>query len=156
MRVGTRHIHWQGGEHDFCLAAVGNILQLEQTCSAGIAQIYQRLVNGTWGVNDVREPIRLGLIGGGRKPDDAGKIVKIAVDENPQGLAPSVLVAMAVLEAVLVGVPDDPVGKTPAAGAETGQASTTRTAASAAQQSSESAPASPGRPQKPTPRRSGN
>lgn len=128
--VGTRRCEWQGGEHDFCLAAIGNILQLEQTCGDGIAKIYARLASSTWGINDVREPIRLGLIGAGMPPADAIKLVKIAVDENPKGMAPSVMLAMAIIEAVLVGVPDDPVGKPEAAGAATGQGSTTPTAAS--------------------------
>ncbi len=139
--IGTRRIAWQGGEHDFCIAAIGNILALEQCCNAGIATIYGRLANGSWYLNDIRETIRLGLIGADMPADEAMKAVKTFVDANPKGLGPSVLIAMAVLEAALVGVPDDPVGKMTAADAETGQASTTTMAASAAPQSSESAPA---------------
>jgi hypothetical protein len=37
--------------------------------------------------------------------------VKIHVEENPEGLAPSVILAYEVLKAVMVGVPRDPVGK---------------------------------------------
>jgi hypothetical protein len=77
MTVGTRSIIWQGGQHDFCLAAVGNILQLEQNCGgSGISAIYGRLAGGQWGINDVREPIRLGLIGAGLTPEAAMKLVK--------------------------------------------------------------------------------
>lgn len=42
---------------------------------------------------------------------DAMSAVRNHVDDNVAGPAPSVMVAYAVLEAVLVGVKDDPVGK---------------------------------------------
>jgi hypothetical protein len=149
--LGTRHIIWQGGEHDFCLGAAGDILMLEQNCNnSGIAEIYHRLSTGLWRLNDVRETIRLGLTGGGMSPDIAMQLVKTAVDGNPRGLAPSAVLAQAVLEAVIAGVPDDPVGKSKAAEAETGQVSSTTTAASAAQPSSASAPPLAGRRRKPT------
>lgn len=136
--VGSRLIAWQGGEHEFCIAAVGNIMALEGACKSGMGSVYGRLIDGTWWLNDIRETIRLGLIGGGMTPAEAMDIVKANVDANPKGFAPSVLVAIAILEAALVGVPDDPVGKTTAADAETGLHSSTTMAASAAPPSSES------------------
>ena len=137
--VGTVRIGWQGGEDDFCLAKVGDIFALEEACGAGLAEIYGRLTGGRWKLNDVREPIRLGLMGGGKSADEALKKVKICVDENPRGLAPSVVLAMTILQAVIVGVPDDPLGKTAAPEAATGQVSTMTTAASDAPQSMASA-----------------
>lgn len=125
---GTRTIIWAGGEDQFCLSAVGNILDLEERCGAGLAVIFQRLGDGSWKLNDIRETIRLGLIGGGMKPEDAMLRVKRSVDANP--LAASVLVAYQVINAVIVGVPDDPVGKgEPAEAKRAG--STTMTDASA-------------------------
>lgn len=128
---GTRTIIWAGGEDVFCLAKVGLILDLEDRCKAGIALILARIDSGIFGLNDIREPIRLGLIGGGMAPDKAMARVRNHVDENP--LAHSVLVAQAILQAVLVGVPDDPVGKapddtgkaTPPAAENTGSSTTT-------------------------------
>lgn len=123
---GTRTIIWTGGEDQFCLAKVGLILDLEEKCRAGIALILMRLENGSWGLNDVREVIRLGLIGGGMKPEEAMSRVKNHVDLNENGLAPSVLIALTVLHAVMVGVPDDPVGKEmPAEAKKTGSSMTT-------------------------------
>lgn len=141
--AGTRRIIWHGGEHDFCIAAIGNLLALEQSCNAGLAAIYQRLVAGTWYVNDIRETVRLGLIGGSEmKSDAAMKAVKAFVDANPSGLAASVPLAMAIIEAALIGVPDDPVGKTTAPEAETqAPVSSTTTAASDALRSTEPVPA---------------
>lgn len=139
--VGTRRIIWRNGEDDFCLAKVGDILALEEKCGVGIMAVMRRLETDAWGLNDVRETIRLGLIGGGMSPDKAMAAVKLHVDLNPNGLAPSVIIAHEILKAVLIGVPDDPVGKNPAAEAETkAPVSSTTTAASAAQPSSELEP----------------
>lgn len=136
------------------------MLALEEACGAGIAQVMRRLETGAWYVNDVRETIRLGLIGAGMTPEKAMAAVKLHVDGNPSGLAPSVLIAHAVLAAVMVGVPDDPVGKTQAADAETKAAvdpvSSTTTAASAAPASLPSAPDSDGSRETPTTPPSGN
>lgn len=130
---GLRTIIWAGGEDDFCLAKVGLILDLESRCGAGIAAIFNRLENGTWWLSDVRETIRLGLIGGGMLPEPAMARVKNHVDLNENGLAPSVLMASAIIQAVMIGVPDDPVGKKvddegkaePAEAPETGFTTTT-------------------------------
>lgn len=106
---GTRTIIWSNGEDQFCLAKIGLLLDLEAKCNAPIGVIFGRLGSGNFSVNDIRETIRLGLMGGGRTPAQAMDIVKIHVDGNP--LASSVLTAYAIIEAVMVGVPDDPVGK---------------------------------------------
>lgn len=147
---GTVRIAWLHGTDDFCLAASGMQLALEDICGSGIFEVADRLrsvlraaeageLGGRAFARDVRETIRLGLIGGGKKPEEAEKIVKAHVDGHP--LVHSVIVAYRVLEAALMGVPDDPVGKDAAAGAETGQTSSTPMAASAAPQSSDSVPA---------------
>lgn len=109
--TGTRTIVWANGEDVFCIAKVGLLLDLEDKCKAPFSVIMARLENGAWSLNDVRETIRLGLIGGGMKPEAAMAVVRRHVDENP--LAHSVLVAYEVVKAAMFGVPDDPVGKPP-------------------------------------------
>lgn len=131
--TGTRTIVWANGEDVFCIAKVGLILDLEDKCKSGFAVVMARLESGAWGINDVREPIRLGLIGGGMKPEAAMAAVRRHVDENP--LAHSVLVAYEVVKAAMFGVPDDPVGQKrdgdasgkaePAEAQETGSITTT-------------------------------
>lgn len=106
---GTRSIVWAGGEDAFCVAKVGLILDLEEKCKAGIGVIAARLECGAYYLNDVRETIRLGLIGGGKTPDQAMAAVKAHVDENP--ISHCQLVAYEIIKAALFGVPDDPVGK---------------------------------------------
>lgn len=108
---GTVAIVWANGENEFCLAKIGLLTALEEKCGAPIAHIFDRLLAGRWGIQDVRETIRLGLQGGGMLPNDALKVVRTHVEENPAGLAPSVLVAIEILKAVMIGVPQDPVGK---------------------------------------------
>jgi hypothetical protein len=108
---GTVAIVWANGENEFCLAKIGLMTALEDKCGVPIAEVFSRLGSGRWGIQDVRETIRLGLMGGGMSPNDALKAVKIHVEENPEGLAPSVILAYEVLKAVMVGVPRDPVGK---------------------------------------------
>jgi hypothetical protein len=151
---GTRLIAWAGGEDLFCLAKAGQIFDLEDKCGAGISTVMARLESGSWHFNDIRETIRLGLIGGGATPERAMTAVKNHVDP-PNPLAHSVLVAYEIVKAALFGVPDDPVGKAmPAEAKATG--STTTTDASDAPQSSVSAPPSAGRRASPKNKRSGN
>lgn len=108
---GTVLIAWAGGEHEFCISKVGHILALERTCDAGLGVISARLETGQWRLNDIRETIRLGLIGAGMSPTDAMSLVQNFVDAGP--LKHYVLVAYAILQAHIVGsIPeDDPVGK---------------------------------------------
>jgi hypothetical protein len=116
VAVGTVRIFWSGGEDDFCAAKIGTLLAIEDRCGSGVGAIYQRIINGDWKVYDVSEVIRLALIGAGMSAEDAKKKTDVHVLQNPNGLAPSLLVSMKILEAALVGVQDDPVGKPEAEG----------------------------------------
>jgi len=109
--TSTITIVWINGEDQFCLGKVGLVFDLEEKCGAGIATIFWRIRNDHWKLNDIRETIRLGLIGGGMTPIDAMKVVNRHIDEPAHGLLPLVLVANAILSAVMEGVRDDPVGK---------------------------------------------
>ncbi len=44
---------------------LGEIQELERNCGAGIGEIMARLATHRFGVNDIWEPVRLGLIGAG-------------------------------------------------------------------------------------------
>lgn len=153
-KESTVRVAWRGGEHDMALG-IGEILVLEPTCHAGLAAIFQRLTTGSWGVQDVRETIRLGLIGAGMPDAEALQLIKACVDNHPNGYAPSCIIASKVLEAAIIGVTDDnefaaAPGKSPAAEASTGQVSSTKTAASAAPQSTDEVTPSATTPEKPT------
>lgn len=164
MPVGSVSISWRNGDDEFCIAQVKTVIALEEKCGCGVYEIAGRLqsvlahaeagqIGGRAYLNDIREVIRLGLIGGGKEPEVANKIVATNVDGYP--LAHSVLVANKIVEAYLIGVPDDPVGKTVAPEAKTDQDSSTKTVASDAQPSTASAPASAGPRARRTSKRSG-
>lgn len=99
---------WAGGEHTFALR-IEHLRALQDRCDAGPAWVLARLGSGQWLVNDIIDTIRLGLEGGGMPKDDARKLVKKYVENEPLTL--SVLTARAVLMSALYGNPDDPVGE---------------------------------------------
>lgn len=109
MSNGRIEIAWGDGDHVFNLAKVGQILELESKCDCGVMEILNRLRQDRWRFNDIRETIRIGLIGGGMAPVAALDLVKRYVDDRPWG--ESVHTALTILIASIVGVPGDDVGK---------------------------------------------
>ena len=109
-------ITWGDGDHRFRLA-IGQLRELQEKCAAGPMEVLDRLATRRWRVDDVRETIRLGLIGGGLEPIKALPLVKHYIDERP--IMESVPAAQAVLIAALIGVEEDPAGK-----AEAGETTT--------------------------------
>lgn len=105
---------WAGGEHTFLLT-IDLLRALQEKCDAGPMFVLERLATKRWMVDDVIQPIRLGLEGGGMSKDQARKLVKKHVEDQP--LHASVTTAMAVLMSAIYGSEDDPVGESPA-GAE--------------------------------------
>lgn len=104
---------WADGTYEFRLA-IGEWRLLQRVSDAGPQELYRRFRHGTWRVDDLRETIRVGLIGGGMKPVDALKLVEEYIDARP--LMESVQHCIAIIGQSLTGPPeDDPSGKTEAA-----------------------------------------
>lgn len=104
-------LDWGDGEHVFRLA-FAQLMELQEKTDAGPLELYQRLGSGRWRVQDLRETIRLGLIGGGTDPAKAVVLVRRYVEQRP--LAESVPVALDILTAA-IAVPEDAApGKAPA------------------------------------------
>lgn len=110
-------ITWAGEERRFRLA-IGQLRELQEIVNSrrgahpiGPWSLYQLISNRDAWPDDLRDVIRLGLMGGGTKAELIPGLVKRYVDERP--LFESVPVALAVLGVALVGVPDDPAGKKP-------------------------------------------
>jgi hypothetical protein len=80
---------------------VGQWRELDAKTGCGPMELLKRLSAGTWKIDELREVIRLALIGGGAKPVDALNLVRRYVDERP--LAESVPVAQAILMVPLLG-----------------------------------------------------
>ena len=106
---GSITFDWADGEHTFRLA-IGHLRELQDKTSAGPMQILQRLSDSSWRVDDIRETLRLGLIGGGMTPMDALILTKRYVDDYGHNLIENAKAAQNVIFAALVGVKDDPVG----------------------------------------------
>lgn len=106
---GQVEMVWGDGDHVFNIAKIGQLLELEDKCAAGIMEIFDRIRNNKWKVNDLRETIRLALIGGGKTPVEAITLIKRYFDDRP--LQENVIMAQIILMAAIVGVPGDEVGK---------------------------------------------
>jgi hypothetical protein len=71
---------WGDGEHRFALP-LGRLRELQEKTGAGPLKLFNRIRSGDWLVDDLRETIRLGLIGGGMAPDAAFALVRRYLDE---------------------------------------------------------------------------
>lgn len=113
MRLTAVTFDWGGEERTFDLR-LGEVRKIEDKTGIGPAVILANLQNGTWKVDEYREVILQGLMGGGMSAPEATKLVKSWVDERPA--KESLLPAMNIIMAWLVGVPQDaPKGKEKAA-----------------------------------------
>lgn len=104
----TLELEWGDGLHKFALP-IGQLRELQDKCDAGPSRILQRLMGVDWKIDDIREVVRLGLIGGGMKPVEAHVLCGRYVDSRP--FMESRLHAQAILMKALVGDPTDQVGK---------------------------------------------
>lgn len=115
---GAVDLVWADGAHTFRLA-IGQLRELQDKTGCGPMELFKRLGAGTWRVDDVYETIRIGLIGGGKKPPEALALGQRYVLERP--LVESVQVAQAVLMVTLYGnMEDDKPGEQPGRGSESG------------------------------------
>lgn len=103
-RDGAIVLDWADGTYPFRLGW-GELAQLQEACDAGPYVILERLNTGTWKVGEIAATIRLGLIGGGREPVAALKLVRAYVEARPP--AENLMVAQAILGAGIYGAPDE-------------------------------------------------
>lgn len=114
---GAVTLEWADGSYRFRLA-VAQLVELQDLCGAGPYAIYLRLVAHQWRVQDLRETIRLGLIGGGTAPGEALRLVRAYVEARP--LLECEPVAARILAAALIGPDlDDEDGEDPDPGKAT-------------------------------------
>lgn len=72
------------GEQKFAFTAT-EIFELEELTGAGIGLLVARVAAGQFGFRDIREVIRLGLIGAGMASSAAFNLVARYVDHRPLG-----------------------------------------------------------------------
>jgi hypothetical protein len=102
MRLTAITLPWADGEFTFDLR-LGEIRKLQDKTGVGPAVILNRIQTDQWKVDDYRETILQGLLGGGMEAGQARTLIKDWVDERPA--KESLLPAQMILMAWLVGAP---------------------------------------------------
>ncbi|MDX0230243.1 gene transfer agent family protein [Sinorhizobium meliloti] len=110
------------GVYDFCLN-YGAIRLLQEARDMGPMIIFGNLQAGTWRIEDIREVIRCGLIGAGMAPSRAVKLCELYVESRPP--MENMVLAQLILNAGLIGAPEEPVGEDSAASLKQPSGSTT-------------------------------
>lgn len=108
-RNGVVDLDFGDGTHRFRLA-LGELEELQEKTGIGPFLLWQRLLHGEWRTADVRETLRLGLIGGGMEPVAALNLIRRYVDARQDWLALSV-VAQTIVLAAIAGAPEEAPGK---------------------------------------------
>lgn len=78
----THRAFFGDAERDFTITPT-LILELERNTGAGIGSLCARLFNRQFSHSDIIETIRLGLIGGGEKPQRASELVATYAQGRP-------------------------------------------------------------------------
>jgi hypothetical protein len=102
-------LDFAGERRTFNLSPIGCIKRVQDACDAGPQHVLNRLLDGSWRIEDLRLPIEQGLVGGGVTQREAQALVEKWLDPEPkQQFLP---VAQAVLMAWLVGSEDEDLGE---------------------------------------------
>lgn len=117
---------WADKHYTFRLP-VAQLLELQELTDQGPYELLNRMRDSRWRVQDIRETIRLGLIGGGLAPDQAAIMVRRYVDQRP--LAENIPACLMILTAAVVGVPTDAPPKSKGARQARGRRSQTASSA---------------------------
>lgn len=100
---GTRVVRpFAGRDHAFDIATLGAIEALERACGAGMGEILSRLETVRFRHSDIRETIRLALMGAGTPEPEATRLVVDNIDGRP--IAPQLELAIAIMSAYAHGV----------------------------------------------------
>lgn len=109
-------LDFAGERRSFDLSPIGCLRRVQDACDAGPQHILNRLFDGTWRLDDLREPIIQGLVGAGMPQRDAQALVEKWLDPEPkQQFLP---VTQGILMAWLVGAEDEDLGEPTGEGAQ--------------------------------------
>lgn len=112
---------------------VGQLRELQEKCNKGPQEIIEDLSTGRWRVDDIIQPIRLGLVGAGMSLSDAVKFVDQHVHDGNfvQGILPAIAIIQAAISGSSQEILDlqkatgDPQGKSSAPTGSTASAPST-------------------------------
>lgn len=105
-RNGDIELPWPDQERTFRLG-IGELRALQEKCNKGPMEILADLQSGRWRVDDIIQPIRLGLVGGGMKLHDAVQLIDAEI--QPGRLGECAIIAVAILQAAITGPPDEQI-----------------------------------------------
>ena len=137
------------GKHDFQLK-IAQLEELQEKCDAGPEEILDRVMTGRWRLAEIREPLRLGLIGSGMEPVQAAMMIERYA--GPGQLVQHKALVIGIVGAGIAGAPDEDVvpGKqkgakpAPSPGESSGSAPSTKSAGHSASRPRRSAKAPSG------------
>lgn len=121
MRDARVTFAWADGDYSFRLGW-GELAELQEHCNAGPYVVLNRLHVGEWRIEDIGEVIRLGLIGGGTEPAKALTLTRRYVEGRPP--FENHKFAVVILQAGLLGAPEEGVGEGVAANQTTAPSTT--------------------------------
>lgn len=104
-RDGSIILTFPDGEDYHCRLAWGQLIKIQEARNAGPFVIYVRLHGADWWMEDIREVIRWGLIGGGMDPVRAKKMLLECIEDRPP--FHNLGLAQAIMKAGTVGPPDE-------------------------------------------------
>jgi hypothetical protein len=111
-RTAKVRVFFGDRKYDFQLG-LGELEELDELARVGPNVQLMRLQSGTWTLDDVRQPIRLGLVGGGLDKEAAYVLTERHV--RPGYLADCAKIAAVVLMAATLGFEDEQLGELSAA-----------------------------------------
>jgi len=124
MALGSVELDFGDGKYLFRLGA-GELRQIQEACKCGPLVLFNRLRMGDWTLDDVREPIRLGLLAGGAgivasqdvkvTPAIVARLMADYVDryadpDPARTLLANAATAGAIIGAAIVGHREEPLG----------------------------------------------
>ncbi|MGV8830344.1 MAG: gene transfer agent family protein [Devosia sp.] len=121
-RDGSITLPWADSDHTFRLGW-GELMMLQEACDAGPFVILDRLSGRQCRLEDISHTMRLALIGGGKTPDEALKLVRSYVEMRPP--AENLMFARGILATACYGPGDEKPGEAPGEDQATGKSSMT-------------------------------
>lgn len=100
-----------GGEERAFRLDIDRLRALQAKCDAGPVEIIRRIEGGAWRIDDLRETIFQGLVGGGATQLDATVLMRDHFERQPKGYAQFTPLAHDILVEAVFGPEDDPLGE---------------------------------------------
>jgi len=98
-----------GGEERLFRLPIARLRALQEKTDCGPMELIQRYTAGTWRIDDVREAILQGLIGGGLNSHEATQVMMGHFDDTP--IFPHVTIAQAIVASAVIGVEEESLGE---------------------------------------------